>query len=226
MKSRLSRPCPGKEVFLKAFMGGLPEEEKARFAFHLLACSRCQETFSVLRQLEFELKSREKSIEAVSLSPDDERALKKMARQRLKELREGRARPFWRPLSVKVLAVAASLLLIGLAAYLLVYKPPSDQALRGISSGGLRLVKPEGKLKEAPSVFLWTDIEGRAEFLFELIDDELNLIYREKFGETKAQIPETVRQKLGRGKIFLWTVSARNKDDRILASASCTFEIE
>jgi hypothetical protein len=74
---------------------------------------------------------------------------------------------FLRSLPAGAIALAAVVLLF-LGYFLLIRNHSSDPPLRGTLQEEIRLIKPEGKLKEAPTAFLWTDVKGRDSFRFEM----------------------------------------------------------
>jgi hypothetical protein len=61
---------------------------------------------------------------------------------------------------------------------------------------------------------------------FEIIDDGLNILYNEALTKTRLQLSSEVKQKIVKGKEYLWTVEVYGDNGKKLASASCYFEIE
>ncbi len=220
------RNCPAEGEFLQAFLGKSAAAEKENLAKHAAVCPRCLRKFNVLQHLESELKVREKEIEEKCVSKKEKEALEKMARQRLKGLTGQPTRPFFKSGASVGLALGVSLVL-AILGYLLLARNSSPQlVLRGVPSQELQLIKPRGTLKEAPEVFAWTEVKGREAFIFMLVDEELNTVYRAKLSAPRAHLPAEVKDSLVKGKTYLWTVEAQDKICGVLASDYLAFEIE
>jgi hypothetical protein len=102
----------------------------------------------------------------------------------------------------------------------------ANLAIRGTASPTLRLLEPGTQQGGPPAAFSWSDVKGRDDFLFFLIDDKLDTIYETGTKETQIRLPETVRLKLKRGVTYLWTVRALDDDGRELGWASREFQVE
>jgi hypothetical protein len=220
------RHCPTEGVFLQAFLGGTATAEKENLAKHASVCPRCLRKFNVLIELEAELKAREKDIDDKSLSKKETEALAKMARQRLRGLSGRASRPFIRSRANVGLALGVSLVLAVLGYFLLLRNSSPKVVLRGVPSQELQLIKPRGILKEVPEVFAWTEVKGRRTFIFTLVDEELNLIYKTNLSTPQAHLPAEVKDNLVKGKTYLWTVEAQDKGCSVLASDYLAFKIE
>jgi len=226
MKSAAKKLCPGQDDFVGAMMGELSKSDGQSFFSHLSACPGCRLKFEALAELEAELEARKSQFPEAGLSAAEEKALRKLGRQRLRELPGRGRRLIPPPLRLPAAAVAAGLVLILLGYYFFVRIPSSNQALRGSQSQEIRLLEPGEKCKRAPEVFRWTDVEGEDGFLLTIIDDELNTIFYDGVKETELRLPAEVRDRLRPGKTYLWTVEAKDEDDKLLATASVYFEIE
>lgn len=218
--------CPAEGVFLQAFLRESAAVDKENLAKHAAACPRCLRKFNVLVKLEAELKAREKRIEDESLSKTEMNALEKMARQRLRDLTGQLTKPFFKSRAGVGVTLGVSLAFTALG-YLLLERNSSPQlVLRGVPSQELQLIKPRGTLREAPEVFSWTEVKGREAFIFVLVDEELNTVYRTKLSAPQAHLPAEVKNNLVKGKTYLWTVEAQDKECGVLASDYLAFEIE
>ena len=226
MKSEPKRLCPTEGAFLKAFLRGPDMAEREKVAKHAAVCPRCLRKFNVLSGLETELKAREKEIEEECLSREEMKALEKMARERLRDLSGQPARPFLKSQASVGISLGVSLVLAVLGYFLLVRNSSPKLILRGVPSQELQLIKPQGMLKEAPEVFVWTEVKGRETFVFRLVDEELNTVYRTKLSTPRAHLPAEVKDNLVKGKTYLWTVEAQDEECDTLASDYLTFEIE
>lgn len=217
--------CPKKEVFVRAFMGELHGEEEREFLRHLTLCGRCRRAIEALAELQADLEVRETAIPEISLSRDDERELRSMATEQVRAYSRRLGAVVFKPARVAV-ALAAALVLVMLGTMFLLKIPVSQQAVRGARLAQLRLHRPEGKLKEAPRIFSWSEVKGADSYHLVIIDAALDTIYETGLGGTKLQLPEEVRQRFQRQKPYLWTISAQDDEGRELASASRYFEIK
>jgi hypothetical protein len=217
--------CPKKGRFLRALMGELGPREMRNFDEHVLQCSKCRFLLEALRRLQTELEARKKAVAAEKICAKDSRDLKRLARRQIKALTPKKAFSLSRPVIVggAVLAAAAFLFL---GDVFLIRTHARDQLHRGSSKEGLRLIEPRGNLEEAPSVFLWTDVKGRDVFSVKIVDDELNLLYGDNVNSTRLSLPPEVERKFAKGRVYLWTVEARDDSRAVLASASGYFSIE
>ncbi len=217
--------CPTREEFLRAFLGGQAATAKDDLAKHASVCPRCQKKLVVLLELEAQLKTSEKHIEDKPLSRKEMSALEKMARQRLRGLAGQPGHQFF-PSGARVgMALGISLLLAVLGYLFLKRNFSSRVVLRGVPSQELQLIKPKGIVKEPPDVFAWTEVRGREAFIFKLVDEELNTVYRAKLSTPQAHLPAEVKEHLVKGKTYLWMVEARDKGCSVLASDYLAFEI-
>jgi hypothetical protein len=226
MKTTAKKHCPGQDRFVGAMMGELDKNDREAFFSHVSICPECRLKFGALAELEVELEAKQSMIPETGLSAADERALRRLGRQRLRELQGRRIRRLLSPLRPPAAAVAAGLVLIFLGYYFIIRTPSADQAMRGKEGQEIRLIEPGEKLKRAPEVFRWTDVEGEDGFFLTIIDDELNTIFYDGVKETHLRLPVEVRDQLKPGKTYLWTVEAKDEDHKVLAASSRYFEIE
>jgi hypothetical protein len=226
MKTTAKKRCPGLDTFVGAMMGELSESDRESFLSHVSACPACRLKFGALAELESELEARQSLIPEVGLSAAEEKALRRMGRQRLREMSGKRRLSVPPALRLPAAAVAAGLVLIFLGYFFIIRIPSPDQALRGKRSQEIKLVEPGEKLKRAPEIFRWTDVKGKDIFHLSIIDDELNTVFHDTVEETSLRLPVKVRDQLKTGKTYLWTVEAVDEEDRKLASASRYFEID
>jgi len=226
MKTTAKKHCPSRNTFVGAMMREIDKNDREAFFSHVSVCPECRLKFGALAELEAELEAKKSLIPEVGLSAAEERALRRVGRQRWRELSGRGIRLIPPPLCLPAAAVAAGLVLILLGYYFFIRIPSSDQALRGKQSQQIGLLEPGEKCKRTPEVFRWTDVEGRDGFLVTIIDDELNTIFSEGVKESELRLPVEVRDKLERGKTYLWTVEATDEDHKLLATASRYFEIE
>lgn len=215
--------CPEREVFLKAFLSELPAEEKNELLNHVPGCPSCRARFRLLSQVREELQKRDFPGPEEALDAAEERDLRMIAGQRLRELDGNRQRYLFNLIPARYAAAVA--LLLFAAGLFFILKLPQAEVLRSSENKGLQLINPEGKLGRPPSLFTWTPVAGAESYKFELIDDELNSIHSEKIRQTQLRLsPESVR-KIVRGKNYIWTVEAYDDNDKKLDSASLSFDV-
>jgi hypothetical protein len=225
MKRQGKKECPTGESFVLYISGELGEHEETRFLDHTARCPACRLRLKALSSIRAELETREKDIPEVALSSRDGKELRELARSQI------RARPgksgIFPPRIIRAGGILAAGILLAVFGYRLSLKISNPQLImRGEGQIEIRLQQPEGKIKEAPTVFSWSKVTDSDVYHLEIIDDDLNLVFNASLAGTRLHLPEEVRQKLQRQKPYLWTVSASDDDARELASASGYFEIE
>jgi hypothetical protein len=219
--------CPKREDFVRFFMGELEESARRNFLDHALHCPDCRPRLKVLAALQADLKKRESLVPEVGLTEAEACRLRRLAADERKVLTPARRRAWVTPAAATT-AVSLAALGVLLGYYFLKggSVPRTRLTLRAPEGRVLRLIEPGKKLQAAPTLFVWTEVKGVDTFLFSLIDDELNTIYFEAAKIPHLRLPDEVRQKLQRGKTYLWTVRAQDDFDGELASASRDFVIE
>jgi len=91
----------------------------------------------------------------------------------------------------------------------------------------LILIKPAGKISKSPLIFKWAPLKEADFYNFELIDDELNTLWRKRiYGATKIILPENIRNRLRKGRTYIWKIEAFDNEHRRLGSNVKYFEIE
>ena len=225
MSHKKRRDCPKSEDFVRAFLGETGDLTRQEFLDHVARCPSCRPRMRALTDVKTELERRKDLVPEAGLTREEARALRKVA---LAEMR--RLKPPARPLSLRPLPVAAvavvAVIALALGYLYLDNTLRSRFAVRGSINQELRLLGPGPHLRGAPAGFSWSDVPGRGEFRFVLIDDALNTIYETVTGTTSLRLPESEREKLVRGGTYLWTVLALDDNSRELASASRVFVVE
>jgi hypothetical protein len=224
-KKNWKNNCPDKEVFIKAFMKELSPEEKERLIDHIFACEKCRLRFEAMKQLSSKLSEAEKDFEGIELPASEERQFRKMAKQRIKELEGRKKRIFFEFIPARYIAFAAGLLII-IAGLFFILRHHPGEAYREIEKGRLSLVEPVGKISGPPSLFIWTDLEGTDYYYFELVDEELNIIYKTDSNEARLTLPADVKEKLKKGRTYIWKIEAKDVFHRNLDSKLTYFEIK
>jgi len=217
--------CPETEDFVRAFLGETGDWTGQEFIDHVRRCPCCRPRMQVLANVKAELEARADTVPETGLTGKEARALRSVAVEQLRLMKPPPRSLSLRPLPVAAVAVVA-VLALALGYLYLNSTLHSRFAMRGTINQELRLLEPGVHLREAPTDFSWSDVPGRDEFRFVLIDEALNTICEMDTHGTGLRLPENERQKLAKGKTYLWTVLAMDDNDRELASASREFEIE
>jgi hypothetical protein len=221
--------CPSHAHFLRAVSGESGQEEKAEFVGHVSDCPRCQAKLKLLNSLRREFETVDHGLEGIELSPQETRAFRKMARSRLRELKNGNRRtstPHVFPHRACRIALAVSFLALLIIGYGAVRHFTRGDADRRGGGEPFRLISPIGRIDGVPSIFTWLPVKDVDTFDFKLIDQDLNTIYTSGTTQTFLLLDPGVRAKLAKGTIYLWSVKARSDSDDKLAYAEGTFVIK
>ena len=217
--------CPKNADFVRFCLGEFDDGARRRFFDHTLLCPVCRPRLRLMTGLQAEVEARGSGIPEAGLAARESGALREMAAEQLRSA-GGPSRRLRLRLAPVAAVAAVALVALGLGYVFLKSAPPSNFAVRGSVSQELRLLEPGAKLAQAPTTFSWTDVRGKDDFQFVLIDDELTTIYTAVTEDVKLRLPDAARQELKKGKTYLWTVRAMDEKSRELASASREFEIE
>jgi hypothetical protein len=229
--------CPHNDVFIKALFSELGENEKESFVDHIFCCSKCRLKFDAVKALNRECRQEGKDIPDETLTSDEAKSLRKMAAGRLRELGDSSVRfPVFRPgrPGLKWIYAASLFLAVVVIGYLLLNSPPDQKIFRTTNPNELRLSKPIGNIKEPPSIFKWSPVKNANVYFFKLLDEDLqvlwdkSLVVSSKSGPSVSSLvlDETIKNKLKRGKTYVWTVAAFDDDNLKLAEARGYFIIE
>ncbi|MFQ6118794.1 MAG: hypothetical protein ACE5KE_02790 [Methanosarcinales archaeon] len=219
----LRNNCPDKEVFIKAFLNEIGLEEKEKLINHILICNKCRLKFDVMKQVSNKLREKIGDFEGEEFSEEESKQFKKIATQRIKEVK--RPEIFFRFVPAKILAIAAGLLII-IAGYFLISKFPKREIYREVGKGELRLKEPIGKISTPPAIFRWSALKEADFYKFELIDSELNTIWTKTVHINKVKLPGNIRQKLKKAETYICKVEAFDDKHNKLDSDFRYFEIE
>jgi len=201
-------------MFAGVFMGEAGADEREAFIDHILDCRACGARFDLLKQVGKEIQNQEAEFS-------------RLARQSLRELKTQKkaARPgrAWARMAAGLLVVAGLLA----AAYFVLFQPTQTDVLRSGEMPNLRLIEPDGRISEAPSVFKWTPVRKADSYTFALTDDDLQtIVRRDDIRQNSFDIPSDLRQKMVRGKPYLWSVTAYDDLNLRIDSGQRYFVIE
>jgi len=224
--------CPEKEVFIKAFLNEINEAEKMKLIDHVLICDRCAMEFAAMREVTKRTKEKIDGLEEKEITRDD---LKKIAKQRIKQLKKGERERWFSRLTIKVIPAKYFALLAGLMivilGYFLILKFPGTlkktEEFREITKVELRLIEPKSEISKFPSVFKWTVVEEAKYYNFELTDSKLNIVWaRENITTNSLKLPQNIRGNLQKGKTYFWKVTVFDELNQKMELALQYFEIK
>ena len=224
----MNRRCPDDCALIRLAVGETSPRETDRMLGHMAACSRCAVRFDVLRQLKRDLEPRVDAFVAEH-GPALDACAPSGAPSGVpaRSARPPRSRPLAFPASLRwapVLALVA--LVVGVGAFLAVSRAACHSDLRSPSSK-LTFLSPAGSIPAPPAVFRWSPVLKAEGYVVEVIDDSLDSIHTDSaFFVNELVLPPAVRDRFVKGKVYLWTVTARDKDSNLLTAGSASFVIE
>lgn len=227
MKTKLNS-CPSQAHFLRAVSGESGQKEKAEFVGHVSECPRCQAKLKLLNSLRRDIEAVDHKLEGIELSPGETRAFRKMARCRLRQIKDDigkKSTSRIAPNGVRRFALAAGLLMVLIIGYGAVRYFIRGDADRAGAGAPFRLVSPIGRIDQAPTEFSWLPVKNVDLYTFKLIDENLKIIYTNRTTRTSFILDPGVRSRLERGTVYLWTVEARSDANDKLAYGERTFVI-
>jgi len=211
------------------FLQGADIGQKDQFVDHIFSCPECQLKFETLNSLRRQLRTVEKELPCATLSAAEEKAFRKMAKARLRELKRKPPKAFFNSARLRpfrILSASAALVIFCLAGYLLFNSVVKPRSFRAPDNGNVRLIEPKGKLNAAPSIFRWSLVKSADGYYFKIIGDDLQTIYEDYTSQTSIQINEEIRNKLSGGKAYIWSIEAIAEDARRLSFSQEHFVIE
>lgn len=228
----MTRKCPDDCALIRLAVGETSPRETDLVLRHLAVCSRCAARFNVLRQLKRDLGPRVDAFvsdhgPALAAGAPSSAPSHVSSSVPARSARPLRPRPLatlaslrWAP----VLALVA--VVFGTGAFLAVSRAARHSDLRSPSSK-LTLLSPAGSVPAPPAVLRWSPVLKAEGYVVEVIDDSLDRIHTgSAFFVNELVLPPAVRDRLVKGRVYLWTVTARDKDSNLLTSGSASFVVE
>ncbi|MFQ6083179.1 MAG: anti-sigma factor family protein [Candidatus Aminicenantia bacterium] len=200
--------CPDEEM-LAAFMDGeLNEQEERDIRNHIRECSFCSYLIISLESQGIKFKKKRKNI-----------------LDRLK------AAILSKPYILRPAPVLPILLLIFILGFIFVLKFPQISRrqihYREIGKNRIELIEPIGEIKAVPSIFKWRQVEGVKYYIFELLDEELSLVWEsDQLFNNKVSLPQDVINSLINEKTYFWRVTAFLKNGQKIESHTQDFELK
>ena len=220
--------CPSNDTFERAFLGQMNDEEREAFVDHVFACHKCRIKFEALESLGRRLKNKEGEFAGEGLTMAERRALRKMGKQRICELKEGKSgRYFSLSSPARCIVVAASAFLLLILGGFLLFGPLSQKNyFRDSSSHKFRLTEPKGMIENPPTRFVWIPCEGADIYDFKIIDEDLQTLIHAGTQKTSFALDAATQMKLKRGKKYIWSVEAIAEDSTRLSITRDYFVIK
>ncbi len=136
-----------------------------------------------------------------------------------------KARPRWVMWVVGILLVGA-----GAATYYwYANRPPVKLNRAAVTTTGvvIELSEPRpGKLDQPPTHFAWESISGRYDYHFVLtVEGSSEPLVDRSVSNTSLDLKPEELARLAQGGSYAWTVTARQRDHRILASGQSRFQV-
>lgn len=236
-----AKGCPDEDMIIESFLSKLSESEKYRVVDHISECSVCSQKFAIVREIFNEGKKMAAEFEGMSLSEEETKKLKDIARANIKKLerpdRSDRGTTskqtslflLWQKTAFKYATALAGLVVIAVVVILLFRVPHMDldDTVRGIQADIIQLTNPKGDLTEIPRMFEWSSVEGAAEYRVVLLNEELIEVWvSEKIQKTSLKLPELHFDKMKSGKMYYWKVIVFLNDGGTTESRLQEFEIK
>jgi hypothetical protein len=222
--------CPTDEVLLGFVLRTDTVQNREALLDHVFHCPRCEMKFRILNRLRQEAGPEFEKMDASPLSRNETEELRKEAETRIRALESlGTPAPksrFARPRRVPAWAIAAGALLVVLAGLIVGTRfARKPEVYRKTGTADFRVIAPLGNLTERPSVFSWTPVVNADVYVLTIIDEDLQTIFAKKLEETTYFLEAPVRDRLEKGKTYVWRVAARADDETHLGTAKGTFVI-
>jgi hypothetical protein len=235
------KECPDTDMIIQSFSSTLSESEKYRVVDHISECPLCNQKFAIVRQVFSKCKKMVAGFEGMSLTEEETRELKEIAKAKIKELespehsdsrtafKPGSLFLLWQKTAFKYATAFAGLVVIAVIAFFILRAPHIglEDTVRGIQADVIQLTKPKGELAKTPRSFEWNPVEGAAAYQVVLLDEELVEVWvSEKNQQTSLTLPQFQFEAIERGKIYYWKVIVFSSDRSTKESGLQEFEVE
>ena len=206
----MNRKCPDDRALVRLATAASSPREKDRLLGHLAVCSRCSIRLSVLRQLKRDLAPQVEAF--VGEHPSS---------------RPSRFGPIVSLFGLRFAAGFIAVFLVAASgAFLALSRAARHSELRS-PAAKLTLLAPSAKVPSPPQLFRWSPVLNAENYNFELIDDSLERVHSDAtFLINELALPADIRDKLIRGRTYVWTISAQDGGANVLTSRSASFVIE
>ena len=233
--------CPDNDKIIQSFSPTLSESEKNRIVDHISECSLCAKKFAIVRQVFGEGKKIAVGLEGISLSDEETKELKEIAKVKIKEIERpklgNRGTTFkprsllllWQKTAFKYATALTGLVIIIVVVFFLLKAPHigMEDTVRGMQDDIIQLKNPEGSLNSIPRVFKWNPVPGAAGYQVKLLDEELIEVWMsEKTQKTSLKLLPTQFEAIENSKIYYWKIIIFSSDGSTRESHLQEFEIK
>ena len=200
--------CPDEEL-LAAFMDGeLNEKEEINIENHIRKCTYCSYLIISLESQGVKFKKKRKNI--------------------LDRMKTG---VLSKPYVLRPAPVLPILLIIFILGFIFILRFPqiSKEKIhyREVGKYRIELIEPTGEIKKTPIVFKWKKVKGVEYYIFELLDEELNLVWESsQLSNNKVLLPQNLMSSLIKKKAYFWKVTAFLNNGQKIESNTQYFELE
>jgi hypothetical protein len=181
-------------------LGLLSEEERRQFENHLVECEYCFQSLYQAAPITNSIRE------------------KKLAPSQKVELRDDEEKAPFRFFGKKWVFAAASVLTVLIIAFIFVWlQGPEEkiERLRGHDDVSILVVSPVGEVT-VPFELRWKPISGIDSYEAKLYTEAGDLVWERSSKGVTAILPESVRESLLPGQIYMWQVEAQTvKEDRL-----------
>jgi len=226
--SRRFKGCVGGQILREALLEERLSLEKEAFLAHASSCRCCRRQLELIEDLRRELGPQLEQLPESPLRGRSTKFLHQAAREELARLpgrRPGR-RPLAKAFSLPRLAAAGLVLTLAFGLTLVLSRSSHQDIFRETPRAGREGMSPQGTLREKPSQFEWSEVAGATCYSFELVDENLELLAQsQRSSKTNFTLPPEAVQKLGKGRVYVWTVKAYDDEGGELGERSAEFNI-
>lgn len=204
---------------------------------HVAHCLHCQAELALLKSFESSTPLPDEGAAVAWISSHLERNLEQI-KHPSRAKRAGADHQTWlaRLMSIgsmRMLVPAVAVVAIAAVAFVLMRPADEPQLNAGVGtdhpiyrSTEVQLVSPSGDLSQAPTVLEWKAVQGAAKYQISLMEVDHSSLWNAETKDVTIALPAEQRAKMLVRKPLLWQVTARDLQDRVLATSQIErFEI-
>jgi hypothetical protein len=230
MKKLFSAGCPSPQKIIEV-LDGRGKESKNRWTLeHLTVCPRCWIIAHAAREAYGLSTEAAGEIEAFCLKKISSEVIQTLAKKELASLKaagrknkEGRPGKRWVPVLAAACGSAAVILLM-----FFVFRGPQEPATeRAAGEWSIELIEPRGEIRQGRCLFEWSELAGAGEYILELYDKNLNLIWRDGgIIRPRRLLADQVFKSLQKDEVYFWKVTGRLSANQEIESDFAKFKIQ
>jgi hypothetical protein len=200
--------CPAPEIFLKQSWNELTGDQRARIETHARSCPACASERELARHFD-----------ASTADPDEASEDVDWVVSRLTERQRSSSRhrvPAWG-------FAAAAVLVLGIAAGLLAFRPPGPALPEPGSvpsvmrSTGIRELQPTGDIPDFPDRLSWSEVAGVEKYRVRIRGVDDRILWEKTVRQPEVALPEELRRAMFRAVLYRWSVEAYDSDESLIA---------